>query len=128
MTQQSITSRIGAARTSAELLAQAGVEVGQVLYSIKVRFPNGGLAQQFPGLTVCGVAIEVMERLREEYPEARVNIIRYGVGIENRAEAEALTERTKETIIEARDKEYSGRALLQQLEFWTPTDRRAPAH
>ena len=128
MTQQSITSRIGAARTSAELLAQAGVEVGQVLYSIKVRFPNGGLAQQFPGLTVCGVAIEVMERLREEYPEARVNIIRDGVGIENRAEAEALTERTKETIIEARDKEYSGRALLQQLEFWTPTDRRAPAH
>ncbi|MGY8819841.1 MAG: hypothetical protein ACKVLM_10615 [Pseudomonadales bacterium] len=123
MTQQSITSRIGVARTSAELLAQAGVEVGQVLYSVAVRFPDGGLAQQFPGLTVCGVAIEVMERLRKEYPNASVNLIRYGVGVENRAEAEALTERTKETIIEARDREYTGRALLQQLEFWTPTKR-----
>jgi hypothetical protein len=114
--------------TSAELLAQAGIEVGQVLYSVKVRFPDGGLAQQFPGLTVCGVAVEVMERLKKEYPNASVNLIRYGVGIENRAEAEALTERTKEAIIDARDKEYSGRALLQELEFWTPTDRGAPAH
>jgi hypothetical protein len=128
MTRQSFASRVGPAMTSAEILAQAGIEVGQVLYSVKVRFPDGGLAQQFPGLIVCGIAVEVMERLREEYPEARVNIIRYGVGIENRAEAEALTERTKETIIEARDKEYSGRALLQELEFWTPTERSAPAH
>lgn len=128
MTQQSFADRIGQPRTNAEILAQAGIEVGQVLYSVTVRFPDGGLAQQFPGLIVCGLAIEMMERLREEYPEARVNIIRYGVGIENRAEAEALTERTKETIIKARDKEYSGRALLQELEFWTPTDRSAPAH
>ncbi|BFN26560.1 hypothetical protein PSCT_02612 [Pseudomonas sp. SCT] len=128
MTQQSIASRVGPAMTSAELLAQAGIEVGQVLYSVKVRFPDGGLAQQFPGLTVCGVAVEVMERLKKEYPNASVNLIRYGVGIENRAEAEALTERTKEAIIDARDKEYSGRALLQELEFWTPTDRGAPAH
>lgn len=128
MTQQSIASRVGQTRTNAEILAQAGVEVGQVLYSVAVRFPDGGLAQQFPGLIVCGLAIEMMERLRDEYPEARVNIIRYGVGIENRAEAEALTERTKETIIKARDQEYSGRALLQELEFWTPAERSASAH
>lgn len=128
MTKQSIASRVGPAMTNAEILAQAGVEAGHVIYSVKVSFPDGGLAQQFPGLTVCGVAVEVMERLCKEFPNAMVNLIRYGVGIENRAEAEALTERTKETIIEARDKEYSGRALLQQLEFWTPTDRSAPAH
>lgn len=123
MTQPSFAARVGHTRTTEEILAQAGIEVGQVLYSVAVRFPDGGLAQQFPGLIVCGVAIEVMERLRKEYPNASVNLIRYGVGVENRAEAEALTERTKETIIKARDQEYSGRALLQELEFWTPAKR-----
>lgn len=116
-----MTSRhVESGMSNNEALALAGVEDGIIAYSLRVRLPDETFAQLLPGIMIGGLAVEIAERLREDFPGARVGFIRYGLGAENRAEVEALTERVKAAAIDARTREFEGLGLLEALEFWIP--------
>ena len=94
-------------------LAEMGIDDGFIGYMVSIYEPDIDFTTRIPAVTMCGLALEVAEMLREAYPLAKVSVVRCGLFSGQRAETEAVTERIKRRVIEARDAVSPGRAFLR---------------
>lgn len=112
------TSAICVELTRREILAHLRVEDGFIAHSVNVRFADG-VALGLPGVTICDLALEWAEVLRDSFPDAGVGVIQYGRMEEDRAKADQLTAAVKQWVIDARKTgRCADRETLRALGYW----------
>lgn len=97
--------------------AQMGIDDGFIGYLVTVYEPDEDFTTSIPAVNLFGLASELAEMLREVYPLAVVSVYQCGLFSGQRAETEAVTERIKRRVIEARDAVSPGRAFLEGIGY-----------
>ena len=85
---------------------------------VRVYSPEYELGLSFPALAVKGVALELAEMLREVLPALEVSVVSSAITGSEAADIEAVTQRAKLRVIEAREAESPGAAFLDGIGFW----------
>lgn len=96
-------------------LAEMGIDDGFIGYMVTVY--EDDFTTSIPAVSLFGLAAELAEMLREVYPLAVVSVYQCGLFSGQRAETEAVTERIKRRVIEARDAVSPGRAFLEGIGY-----------
>ncbi|WP_312450827.1 hypothetical protein [Stutzerimonas nitrititolerans] len=94
-----------------------GFDLGLIGYMVSIHHHDGDFNTSFPVVVLADVAQELAEMLRSVYPLDAVHVFRCGIFSGQRAEAEAVTGRIKQRIIEARDAVNPGRAFLEGIGY-----------
>lgn len=94
-----------------------GFDLGLIGYMVSIHHHDGDFNTSFPVVVLADVAQELAEMLRGVYPLDAVHTFRCGLVSGQRIEAEAVTERIKRRVVEARDKESPGRAFLEGIGY-----------
>ncbi|CJK78903.1 Uncharacterised protein [Streptococcus pneumoniae] len=97
--------------------AQMGIDDGFIGYLVSIYEPDIDFTTSIPAVSLFGLAAELAEMLREVYPLAVVSVYQCGLFSGQRAETEAVTERIKRRVIEARDAVSPGRAFLEGIGY-----------
>ncbi|MDX2352493.1 hypothetical protein [Stutzerimonas xanthomarina] len=99
------------------VFAEMGIDDGFIGYMVTVYEPDDDFTTSIPAVNLFGLATELAEMLREVYPLAVVSVYRCGLFSGQRAETEAVTERIKHRVIEARDATSPGRTFLEGIGY-----------
>ncbi|MCQ2028801.1 hypothetical protein [Stutzerimonas zhaodongensis] len=97
--------------------AEMGIDDGFIGYMVTVYEPDEDFTTSFPAVSLFGLAAELAEMLREVYPLAVVSVYQCGLFSGQRTETEAVTERVKRRVIEARDAVSPGLAFLEGIGY-----------
>lgn len=90
---------------------------GFIRYVVCFRSKETGLGFQIAEAGLCGIALELLEMLRPEFPGWESRIVRFAGFSDERAECEPYFQRIKETVIELRDVENPGREFLRRIGY-----------
>ncbi|WP_312915633.1 hypothetical protein [Stutzerimonas kunmingensis] len=95
----------------------SGVDQGLIGHVVSIHHHDSDFHASFPAVTLGGLALELAEMLRGAYPHDAVRVFRCGLFSGQRSEAEAVTERIKRRVIEARDAVNPGRAFMEGIGY-----------
>jgi len=94
-----------------------GFDQGLIGHMVSIHHHEVDFHTCFPVLLLLDVAEELAEMMRGAYPLDEVHIFRCGLFSGQRIEAEAVTERIKRRVVEARDAVNPGRAFLEGIGY-----------
>ncbi|WP_339487836.1 hypothetical protein [Pseudomonas sp. EL_65y_Pfl2_R95] len=99
-------------------LENPGYDIGFIgqyvcIYHDKIDFPV-----RFPAVTSTSLALDLAEMLRKAMPRSYISVEPIALFSTDRVETDAVTERIKRRVIEARKAENPGKAFLQGIGYW----------
>lgn len=98
-------------------------DIGFIGHSICIFDDRVDFPVRFPVITSSDLAQELAAMLREAMPEKTIAVEPMGLFSIDRAETEAVTERIKRRVIEARQAQNPGKEFLQGIGYWPYADQ-----